>query len=182
MNKVGKFVVLLLLLFGCVHKRPGEQNTSLLSHFIEISDNESKGVHDVLDLYGGKLKYSIGKDYSTVTGMKNYFELELSESALMEQYKDSSEFTGSNIAYLFYRNLKKEASHYNYIKVKIDFSDGKTKEYSYSTQDLYLVNLKMPLLFQMIRMTANNSIDSIKNLLPDTTFTRFDVLNIFKNV
>ena len=42
-----------LLISGCAEKKKGEQKTTLLSNFVSITDNEDKGVKEVLRFYGG---------------------------------------------------------------------------------------------------------------------------------
>ncbi len=52
---------------------------------VSISNNEDKGIKEVLDFYGGYCKYSIGASASTEDGTKKYFELELSKSDIIEK-------------------------------------------------------------------------------------------------
>lgn len=47
----------------------------LVSSCASITDNEDKGVKDILGFYGGYCKYSIGIVASTSEGKKKYFEL-----------------------------------------------------------------------------------------------------------
>src|SRR5438309_8729239 len=83
----------------------------------KITDNEDKGVKEVLSLFGGYCKYSIGWDVSTKTGKKKYFELELSKSAFVDNMADMTELPASGVAYYFYKNLKGERRKYTHIKV-----------------------------------------------------------------
>ena len=80
--KVFKLILFgLISLTACGQRHEGEKKTGLLSHMVSITDNEDKGVKEILAFYDGQCKYSIGMD-----GAKKYFELEMSQSELLEQY------------------------------------------------------------------------------------------------
>ena len=45
-------VGLIALMTNCAEKKDGEQKNTLLSNFVSITDNEDKGVKEILDFYG----------------------------------------------------------------------------------------------------------------------------------
>lgn len=100
-----------------------------------VTDTEVEAVQKVIDFYGGEcLRH---KGFETRNGKtETYFLLEMSQSELIESYSNVLEIPASNIAYLFYSNLKGEQNNYTHVKVKINPSSGKPYEHSFSATDL----------------------------------------------
>lgn len=114
-----------LTITSCGNRHEGEQKPTLLSNALSITDNEDKGVKEILDFYGGYCKYAIGASASTETGKKKYFELELSKSDAIEERAKVAQMPASNIAYLFYKNLnQEERANYDEIHTVLIFADG----------------------------------------------------------
>ncbi|HLU84829.1 MAG TPA: hypothetical protein VKZ45_05095 [Vicingaceae bacterium] len=112
---------------------------------VGVTETEVQAVQSVLDFYGGICNRHKGfeaKNGETDT----YFELEMSQSELVESYSNMLELPASNIAYLFYSNLNDEQDNYTYVKVKINLSNGQSHEYSYSARDLKEIESLTPLL------------------------------------
>lgn len=76
-----------LALSSCSNTRNGEKKPSPRSNVIGISDNEYKGIKDILGFYGGYCKYSIGYVTPISEGKPKYFEIEMSKSDVMEIYR-----------------------------------------------------------------------------------------------
>lgn len=113
------FIILGLFLISCGKQHKGVKHPTLLSNLVSITDNEDKGIKEILRIYEGYCKYAIGYSASTIKGKKKYFELEISKSDIIEKYARIAEMPASNIAYLFYRNLKNENNNYDEIHVVI---------------------------------------------------------------
>lgn len=99
------------------------------------TDIEINAVQQVLNFYNGVcLKH---KGFELKNGIeKQYFELEISESNLLQNSTYNIQSHAGNIAYLFYTNLKNEKLNYDEIRVKINLKESKSQEFKYSTSDL----------------------------------------------
>jgi len=173
MSKIYILLSIFLIITSCGNKREGEHKTGLFSNFISISDNEDKGVKEILAFYGGQCKYAIGASASTKDGKKKYFELEMSQSVVLEDYANKIEMPASNIAYLFYSNLKDEKSSYDEIHSIIILKDGTKKTFEYSTEKLELVDKRMSLAKKTVDLLTNKDYENLKLLLNNELF-KFD--------
>ncbi len=135
-----------------------------------VSKKETEAVQKVLDYYGGACNRT--KGFKTNNGnTRTYFELELSESDLIEKYYPGfPELPGSNAAYLFYSNLGEEQSNYTDIKAKISYKKGESHEYAYTNDDLKEVEELMPLF----RLVA----DKMKSEDYQAIIEKFDTLTV----
>ncbi|WP_299122464.1 hypothetical protein [uncultured Tenacibaculum sp.] len=181
MKQILSLLICTFLITSCANKRKGEQKTGLLSNFISITDNEDAGVKEILDFYGGQCKYSIGTSISTKNGKKKYFELEISKSEVLEKNFNRIEMPASNIAYLFYRNLKKEKNNYDEIHSTIIFEDGTKKTFPYSVATLELVNNRMKLTNHTINLLTNKDYETLKSIL-NTELFEFDKNELITNI
>ena len=164
-----------MFLFSCAERRGGEIKTGLFSNFLQITDNEDKGVKEVLDFYGGYCKYSIGTSASSKDGTAKYFELELSKSDLVEQQGlEYAKLTASNTAYLFYKNLKDESSNYNEIHVVLKFEDGQEHKFEYTTSQLALVEKRLPLAYKVVETIKLQDFNALLPLLNDSSLYEYD--------
>jgi len=121
---------------------------------VGVTETEVQAVQSVLDFYGGECNRH--KGFSTTNNeTETYFELEMSQSQLIESYAKILKLPASNIAYLFYSNLKDEQDNYTHVNVKINLSNGKSHEYSYKAQDLKEIENLIPFL-----QTASEKIKS----------------------
>lgn len=154
MNKLNLILIgLVIFSTSCVQKRDGETQNTLASKVVGVTDNEYKGVGEVIAFYGGKCNRHIG--FETKNGEKlTYFELEMMESESLEEYAQVIDMPASNIAYLFYRNLNTdEKAKYSFIRVTVDFKSGEQYQ-----SDYYLDNLE--------RLTKNlDRISSVTELM-----------------
>jgi hypothetical protein len=164
-----------LTITSCGNRHEGEQKPTLLSNALSISDNEDKGVKEILDFYGGYCKYAIGTSASTETGKQKYFELELSKSDAIEEQAEVAEMSASNIAYLFYRNLNKEESeNYNEIHTVLIFADGEKMTFKFSTKQLELVKQRMKVVDKVVELIKDKKFEELKPMFKDQTLVSFD--------
>ena len=169
------------LITSCGNKREGEQKTGVLSNFMSITDNEDAGVKEILDYYGGYCKYAVGVSASTKDGNKKYFELEMSQSDAIEELSDKIEMPASNIAYLFYKNLKEENENYDEIHSVIIFKDGTKKTFEYSTEQLGKVNNRMKTVNKVVELINSNDFLTLKSML-NIEFVEYDKDELITNL
>lgn len=172
-----------LVLISCGNRHEGEERPTLLSNLLSISNNEDKGVKEILSFYGGYCKYAIGYSASTREGKKKYFELEISKSDIIEKYKNVVEMPASNIAYLFYRNLKNEKNNYDEIHTVIIFKDKSKVTLDYSKETLAIVDNKMNVVEKLVNLLKRKNYEGIKPFLkPDTTYIHYDKDELVSNL
>ena len=171
-----------LLISSCADKKDGEQKTTLLSNFVSITDNEDKGVKEVLEYYAGYCEYSIGASASTNEGNKKYFTLKMSKSDALEQYADLIQMPASNIAFLFFRNLQEEREQYDEIRTVILFNDGKEMTFKYPTEQLKAVEERIPLIEKIIETIKNKEFKAIENYLNDESIAKYDKSELVANL
>jgi hypothetical protein len=184
--KIKKSILLIgiigLLISSCADKKDGEQKTTLLSNFVSITDNEDKGVKEVLGFYGGYCKYAVGASASTDKGKSKYFELEMSKSEVIDSYSDVAQMPASNVAYLFYKNLAEEKENYNEIHTVIVFADGDEMTFKYPTEQLEIVQNRMKSVKQIISLIKSKDFQGIKPLLNDASVAKYDKNELVANM
>ena len=100
-----------------------------------VTEAEVLAVQKVIDFYGGVCHRYKGVNFVN-TKTDPFFELEMSNSDLLDTLSYIPHLPASNIALIFYSNLKKEKSNYSIIKVKLNLSNGDTHEFEYNTDEL----------------------------------------------
>jgi hypothetical protein len=169
--RIKPLVLFSLLIFGCAEKREGEIKNTLFSRFVEITDNEDKGIKEVLALYGGYCEYSFGQSFSTDDGRSKYFELKVSESQLIEDYKANPQFIASNVAYLFYKNLEDEIENYKAIHVIIKFEDESSVEFEIQSKELEIVHSKMPLVLNSVELIKQKEFNTLASKISPEVYS-----------
>ena len=172
-----------LAISSCGNSHEGEQKPTLLSNAISITDNEDKGVKDILDFYGGSCKYSIGASASTETGSKKYFQLELSQSDGIDSSEELPALPSSNIAYLFYMNLNNdERSNYKEIRTVLNFSDGKVLTSEFETKQLELVDEKMKVVEKVVQLIKEKDFAAISSIINDSVLFIYDKNELIEGI
>ena len=144
-------------------------------NLLSITDNEDKGIKEVIGFYGGQCEYGVEKKVSTDKGSETKFWLKFSKSAFIDSIEKMAELPCSNIAYLFYKNLGKEKSNYTGIQSEIIFGDGESLKLDYTISQLEKVKSKIKLVDKIVALIKNKDFKSIKNYLaPDTTMFKYD--------
>ena len=165
MNRILSFIICAFLLTSCGNKREGEQKTGLLSNFVSITDNEDAGVKEILAFYGGQCKYAIGVSASTKDGNKKYFELEMSQSESIEGQMNKVHLPSSNVAYLFFKNLKEEKNNYNAIHVVLISKDNSKQEFKFPTSELEKVEKRMAVAEKTVNILKEKKFEELKEML-----------------
>lgn len=164
-------LALLVIIFGCKSKVKPESPFVTTS----ISENEDKGIKEILQVYGGKCEYSVGFQDNSIHGRTDYFELKVSGSEKIEANYKVAHIPASNIAYTFYHNLTDERQKYDKIQVVILFKNKVSKSFEFSTEDLDLVERKMEIVEDMIELLKNQEYLTVKTKLkPDTSIFKYD--------
>ncbi len=175
-----KFLFRLSLLFlisfcSCKPKHQGEKKTGLLSNLVSITDNEDKGIKEIIAFYGGQCEYGVEKKASTDKDNETNFWLKFSKSPSVDSLSKVAELPGSNIAYLFYKNLDKEKNNYTQIQSELIFGDGGTMKFSYSIAQLEKVKSKIQLVDKIVSLIKNKNFKDIKNyLIVDSALFKYD--------
>ena len=113
---------------------------------VDVTETEVNAVQKVLNFYNGKCLRSKGFKIKNSINSRN-FELEMSESELLEHNSTKLKLHSANIAYLFYSNLKDEKNNYDEIIVKVNLKNGSSEEFIYTSKELQEVeNLQIEVL------------------------------------
>jgi hypothetical protein len=164
-----------ILLFGCM-SRPGEKKTTLMSHLVSLTDNEEKAINEIVASYGGRCAYGFEKNVQAGKHNTTTFWIKLSESALVDSLAPAAELPGSNIAFLFYKNLEQEKSNYHRIKTELIFSNGKLMGFQYPSSQLEKVKAKMPVIQKIVALIKARDFEGLRNhIMIDTGIIQFDV-------
>ena len=168
---------LLFLIFfsSCKPKHQGEKKTGLLSNLVSITENEDKGIKEIIEFYGGQCEYGVQNKVYTNKDNETNFWLKFSKSASVDSLAKVAELPVSNIAYIFYKNLDKEKSSYNQIQSELIFGDGGTMKFSYTIAQLEKVKSKIQLVDEIVNLIKNKNFKDIKNyLIVDTALFKYD--------
>jgi hypothetical protein len=165
MNRILSLIICTFLITSCGNKREGEEKTGILSHLINISDNENNGIQEILDFYGGRAEYSIGASASTSDGTKKYFEIEMSQSDAIDKRLDKVYLPSSNIAYRFYKNLKEEKKDYDEIKIVLISKDNKKQEFNFPITLLEKAEKRIKVQEKTISLLKDKKFDELKEML-----------------
>ncbi len=145
----------------------------------KISDNEKKGIKEVVNLYGGRVKYS--KEDSTAIN-KNVFEIELSKSSFADKYTNNPELPASGIAYAFYKKLGNDKQKYTHIKSELLLSDGEKVGFEFPVNELELVNSKIKIAEKITDLIRQRNFDALKPLLDDSSYAQYNKDEFIKNL
>lgn len=144
-----------------------------------ISANEKKGIKEVVNLYGGKVKYA--KEDSAVVN-KNIFEIQLSKSRFADSYIQNPELPASGIAYAFYKKLGNDKQKYTHIKSELLLGDGEKVEYEYPVNELEMVNSKIKIAEKITDMIKQRNFEAIKPMLDDSSYAQYNKDEFIKNL
>lgn len=131
---------------------------------ILVSELEEQAVESVLDFYGGVCYRS--KGFNSKNGeTKTYFELKMTESEVIESQMNKVYLPSSNIAYLFYKNLKEEKNNYDEVHVVLISQDKSEQEFVFPISLLEKVEKRMSVAEKTVEILKNKKIESLIPLL-----------------
>ena len=131
-----------------------------------ISENEKKGVKEVVNLYGGKVIVS-KLDSTTPAGNKNIVQLQLSQSKFADNYTDMAmpELPASGVAYAFYKKLGNEKQKYTHVKTQLVLKNGEKEDYEFPVNELELVNSKIAIAQKIADLIKQKNYKALKPML-----------------
>ena len=133
---------------------------SIISCKIGETETEKNAVQKVLDFYGGLCLKS--KGFETKNGVqKNYYELVMSKSTLLNQDSNHLKSHSANIAYLFYSNLKDEKGNYNEVRVKINLENNDSETFQYADKDLIEIENLLPKVAKITKNILQNDYQTL---------------------
>lgn len=162
------------LLVSCGGGKDGEIKPTLLSNLVSITDNEDKGVKEILKYYGGYCEYSIGVSASIPEGKSKYFELKLSKSEAVEGYQNLIKMPASNMAYLFYKNLKEERENYSEIRTVIVLKNGREVSSTFTKEELQEVVDRIPTAEQALKFIKGKDFKAVETLIENESFYNYN--------
>ena len=167
MKKIIPYILFLSLVVSCTSKQESkdvkpENDTSRTN----LTVNEAKGLKEIVDFYGGHCKYSVGLDKE-----KKYFEIELNESASAEQFKEMTAMPASNMAYLFFKDLKEEQNTYDEILSTLALNDGVKKTFRYSKEQLAAVDQHMNTVYKIAGLIKEKDYEALRPLIQEKVFS-----------
>ncbi|GLR16156.1 hypothetical protein GCM10007940_07710 [Portibacter lacus] len=158
-----------MIFCSCNHERDGHQKPTILSYFIKTTQFEKSGVDEVLNYYGGYCYYSKGVEYSTDKPNLKYFELEISKSEIFDTQVKNFFIASSNVAYLFYKNIRNYDHGYQEIHVSIKSNNKEVEKASFKIEELELIYMNQNKLMGFVNLFANKKYDKILNLIDSTS-------------
>lgn len=129
-----------------------------------VTDLEKQAVDSVLDFYGGICYRSKGFS-SENTDVTTYFELKMVDSERIQGQMDKDHLPSSNVAYLFYKNLKEEKENYDEIHVILVSEDKSEQQYIFPVALLERVEKRMMVIEETIEMIKNKRFESLHSIL-----------------
>lgn len=166
--------IVAVVLIGCVTKHNGEKKTGLLSNFVSISDNEDRGVKEIIATYGGQCEYGFKSVVST-EGNKQLFWLKFTKSQLLDTFPNLAKLAPANIAYIFFKNLDNERTNYDAIESEVILYNNESMKLRYDLGLLETVKQKYSVLESLVELIKNKDFETIKTRLTiDTSLYNFD--------
>ncbi|NQY31005.1 MAG: hypothetical protein HRT69_16255 [Flavobacteriaceae bacterium] len=129
-----------------------------------VTDIEKQAVDSVLEYYGGICHRSKGfnsKNGKTTT----YFELKMSKSEAIEGQMNKVHLPSSNVAYIFYKNLKEEKKNYNSIHVILTSKDNTEQEFIFPITLLERVEKRMSLANKTITLLKEKQYEQLNSMM-----------------
>jgi hypothetical protein len=147
-----------------------------------ISENERKGVKEVVALYGGQVQVS-EQDSATPAGNKNIVQVQLSQSTFAENYTDMAmpELPASGVAYAFYKRLGNEKKKYTHVKTQLLLKNGDKEEYEFPVNELELVNSKIAIVQRIGDLIKQRNYEELKPML-DSTYGGYNKEQFIENL
>ena len=145
-----------------------------------ITANEKSGLNEITHFYGGKCKYSIGD----AKNGKKFFRIDISKSGSLDSSMQIAELNASNIAILFYKELREERNVYSEIRPVIHYSGGQTLVKTYESGRMDIVLAKMAIVREIALALKDKQYDALAPLLNDKSevfpYNKMDLIEKIK--
>ena len=132
---------------------------------LKISDEETKGLNEISDLYGGNITYAIRWNASTSKGKTKVFEIEIANCDIVNKNQKLTEMFASNIAYIFFKSSKRQNEKYDSILTTIHFEEGGKATFAYQPELLNTVDLKLKYVYQIIETLKAKEYDKLSSTI-----------------
>ena len=176
-------LLLTILLSNCKSKHQGEKKPGLLSNLVNITDNEDKGIKEIIAFYGGQCEYGVEKKISSNGNNQTNFWMKFSRSHITDSVSIFTELASSNIAYMFFKNLKDETGSYDNIRTEILLADGHSLKDEFLMNELELVKKKIPTVLNVVNLLTERKFQELKTLLKfDSSFYNYDKNDMIKGI
>lgn len=170
------------LLTNCTDKKEGKDKAVIDSGLISTTKNENKGIDEILEFYGGQCKYAVGTSASTDKGVIKYFELEVSQSEVIEKYANIAQMPASNVAYLFFDNLQADNNGYDEIHTVLVFNDGEKMKFTFPTNELQTVKERIESIEKIVEHIKTGNFEAIKPMLNPNSILKYDKDELITNM
>lgn len=140
-----------------------------------LTENEDRGIKEIIGFYGGQCEYGVEKKASTIERSKTSFWIKFSKSADIDSLQKIAEMPASNMAYIFYKNLGKEKTKYDEIESELVFENGKNLKFNYLLSNLEKVKVKIELVNKIVQIIKEKKFNNLNNYMnADTTLFKVD--------
>lgn len=149
-----------------------------------ISSSENKGLQAVVAHYGGSGHFFKGTTPAVANApQKTIFEVELSNSTLANDQAHLVDFTTSNMAYLFYKELTaEEKEKYDEIHSVVILSNGEKTTTKFPVADLDAVLKKMKVLDRIVALLKEKNYESLAPMINNTDLVPYDKEELIQNL
>jgi len=162
------FILLSILLFAAC-----KNDTTPPTIPTNLSQNEDKGLKEIIKTYGGEIHFDKGATATTADGKtKRIFEVSLSNSKKAEGQAKNGNLISSNLAWLMYKNMGKDANNYDEIHSILTIKENKTT-IKYPIDDLKIVAKKMTLLEKIVALLKADKLSELKPFLNNTDLVEY---------
>ena len=163
-----KYSIFLLLLIAVTF-------TNCKSKLFSVTENEDKGIKEILAFYGGECQYGIEKKVYTDKPNESVFWIKFGKSSSIDSAANWAQLHGSNIPYIFYKNLDKEKSKYTHIQCELVLGNATKLKFSYALPELEKVKEKMKLVNKIVNLIRTKNFNELKNhLVVDSSILVYD--------
>ena len=150
-----------LLLVSC--KDESTNDNSLPTN---LSKNENAGLQEVIKNYGGSVHFEKGAIPATDdTPQIRFFEIKIEDSKKINADKSLARLHASNMASLFYQQLKTETAQYDQIHTIIVLDDNKKTTTRFPTEDLAIVKKKTQFLDKILNLIQEKKYDELRTYI-----------------
>jgi len=137
---------------------------------LKFSEKETAALQEVSSLYGGTCTSTINMTASTKYGNTKSFEIEIDNSAFLNENTKWTEMFAANTAYVFYTFVKDEKPDYSTVKSSIIYQNGGKVSFAYSLDTLEIVYNKMAFVRQFVDILKNQDYKKINEMLKPRIF------------
>jgi len=161
-RKIAICIFIITFYYNCNNNSSPENEVGVKS---PLTGNEDRGIKEIIAGYGGLCEYGREKTISIGKSTQMNFWIKLSQSPVMDSLAGVVGLPGSNIAYIFYKNLEKEKNLYSNIQTELVFSDGGNAKFSYTQQQLETVKVKMQFVNKIVDLIKSQNFNAITDYL-----------------